>query len=665
MNKVYFLTFFFAFSQLNTGFSQTQKAVYLKKIAQAKEDTNKVNLFLDLINELYLSDSKAALQYSKDIESLSLKLQFKKHHIYNRLAGLYAINSDYEKATQYALKLMNEAKKLKGNERFDFEARANEKLASIYSDIGNVNLAIKYQKEATSLYKKGKTELDYFTSVINLSNYFINAEKYEQGIYYLEFLEENLNRKDLQEYSSYIYNGLALCYENQKKSKKAIEYYEKSIQAVKKYTPEDISSLAVAYNNLGLTYRNVGDYNSAVLNESEALEIFKKLGDKKSEADVLFNLSISYQKLNMLEESNEYMMQYVILQDTIFNQDTRQTIHDLGIKYETEKKEQENKLLAKDNEKKQLSIYFVLAALSLVFLILIIIFRNNRIKAKTNKKLEEQNTLIEAQKETLEEQHFLLEEKSKEITDSIKYAERIQGAILPPEQKWNFILEKSFILNKPKDILSGDFYWIADTETHIFVAAADCTGHGVPGALISIVNFNLLNKAVLERGLRAPNEILDAANLWLTESLNQTTDEAAIKDGMDISLISINKQNGQILFSGANNPIYVFNGNELVEYKADKFPVGAYINEEIRRFTTKEIFTKFGDTIYLFSDGYADQFGGPHGKKYKYKQFKETLFLAKEMPIEKQKDFLHKEYRAWRGKLEQTDDILVIGVKIT
>ncbi|MFN5416888.1 MAG: tetratricopeptide repeat protein [Flavobacteriia bacterium] len=620
-------------------------------------------MYIKYIEELKESSPQEAKKQAKIAEVLAKKNNFKLYQIYDLLSDCYLLLTEYKKSSDYALLLLNECKQLKGNLKLDFEGQANEVLASINSSNGNHKLAIKYQTEAINSFKKIKGDNYYILSYINLANHYINANDYENAIYYYSFVEENLEKENLQEYYSYVYNGLALCYESEKKSKKAIEYYQKSIDAVKKYNPDDISSLATAYSNIGNTYQNVGDFNSAILNQSEALEIFKKLEDKKSEADVLFNLSIAYQKLNMLAESNEYMMQYVILQDTLVNQDTRQTIHDLSIKYESEKKEQQNKILEKDNEKKQLSIYFALAGLSLVFVILLIIFRNNRIKAKTNKKLEEQNTLIEAQKETLEEQHFLLEEKSKEITDSIKYAERIQGAILPPDQKWNYILPNSFVLNKPKDILSGDFYWIAETESHIFVAAADCTGHGVPGALISIVNFNLLNKAVLERSLETPSEILDAVNIWLTESLNQTDSESQIKDGMDISLISINKKNGQIIYSGANNPLYLFSGNELIETKADKFPVGAYINEEIRNFTNKEIVAKFGDTIYLFSDGFADQFGGEKGKKYKYSQFKEALFKAKDLPIEKQKEFLHKEYRNWRGKYEQTDDILVIGIK--
>ncbi|MES2589460.1 MAG: tetratricopeptide repeat protein [Bacteroidota bacterium] len=663
--KKAFINFFVFFFYLSIScFGQNNIDSYLSKIEKTKNDTTKINLYLDLVQEIRNENPQKALFYLNEVEKIAKQEKFKLHVVYNKFAFIYYNLSNYKKATDYSFFLLNYCKNLKGNEKFDFEGRANELLATIYSALSNNKLAIKYQMQAIDAYKKIDGDTYYLISYINLANYFMISGKTDQAIYYYEFVERNLFEKKQYEYLSYTYSGLAGCYSDKKNMIKSLEFYEKSKNAVLKYNPEDKNSLAVAYNNIGNKQNDLGNYPSAIFNLSQAAEIFKKLDDRLSLKDTYYNLSLAYKNLKQFEESNNYMMEYMELKDSIFDEDTKQTIHDLSIKYESEKKEQENKILAKDNEKKQLTIYYSLAGILLVFIILLIIFRNNRIKAKTNLLLEKQNKIIEEQKELVEEQHFLLEEKSKEITDSIKYAERIQGAILPPEQKWNYILPNSFILNKPKDILSGDFYWIAETENQIFVAAADCTGHGVPGALISIVNFNLLNKAVLERGLHSPSEILDAVNMWLTESLNQTTDESSIKDGMDISLISIDKRNGKILFSGANNPLYIFSNNELIEVKADKFPVGAYVNEDVRFFSNKEILANFNDTIYLFSDGYADQFGGPNGKKYKYKQFKETLFKAKELPIEKQKDFLHKEYRAWRGKLEQTDDILIIGIQI-
>lgn len=663
-NNILFILFIFFLLLSNSVLSQSKEQLYLDKIKETNSDTSKINVYIELIDELYEMETQKAIRYAFDAEKLAKKANFKRYVIYDKLAGLHTLIADYKRATDYALMVSKESQKLNGYLKYDYEGKAFEKLANINNLNGSYDLAIEYQMRAIDAYKKIKGDNYYIISYINLANYFINQNRFESALYYYRFVEENLEKENYTEYYPYVYNGMAVCFNAQKKTEKAIEYYEKSRQAVLKYTPDDLSSLATAYNNIGDLQNETGQYNLAIFNLSEALEIFKKIGEKHSVANVYFNLSLAYSNLKMYEESNNYMMKYALLNDSIMSAENRQTIHDLSIKYESEKKEQQNKILAKDNEKKQLSIYFSLAGLILVFLILLIIFRNNRIKARINRKLEEQNHLIEEQKAVVVEQHLLLEEKNTEITDSIKYAKRIQGAILPPEQKWKSILPDSFILNKPKDILSGDFYWIAENESHIFVAAADCTGHGVPGALISIVNFNLLNKAVLERGLEQPSEILDAVNGWLTESLNQAGDESTIKDGMDIALVSIHKQSGNILYSGANNPLYVFHGEELAEYKGDKFPVGAFLSENRQRFSTKEIPVSAGDHIYLFSDGFADQFGGPDGKKYKYKQFKDSLLEASKLPIEHQKDFLNEAHSAWCGNLEQTDDVLVIGIKL-
>jgi serine phosphatase RsbU (regulator of sigma subunit) len=659
-----YLFFLFLIHLSNSCLSQTNEGSYLNKIRSAKNDTTKINLYIELIGKLIDSDPNKALKYSLQAEKLALPNNHKLPKIYYFIAACHSYLSSYKEATDYAFEVIKASKKIKGPEKYDYEGQALELLAGINSQLGDNEMAIQNQIDAISAYKKIPGDNYYFVAYVNLANLFLEQKKYESSLYYYRFVEDNIENEGLQEYYPYVYNGIAVSYSGQKKIKKALEYYEKSKDAILKYTSNDLSSLAISYNNIGDLQNETGQYTSAILNLSEAEELFKSLKDKQNLSDVYYNLSLAYKNLNQFEKSNEYMLKYMQLKDSIFDEETRQSIHDLSIKYESEKKEQQNKILAKDNEKKQLSIYFSLAGLVLVFFILLIIFRNNRVKARINRKLEEQNQLIEQQKAVVVEQHLLLEEKNTEITDSIKYAKRIQGAILPPEQKWKAILPQSFVLNKPKDILSGDFFWIAENDKFIFVAAADCTGHGVPGALISIVNFNLLNKAVLERGLEQPSEIIDAVNIWLTESLNQASDEGTIKDGMDIALISIHKASGKVLYSGANNPLYIFHDDELTEYKSDKFPVGAFLGENPQRFTTKEITASKGDHIYLFSDGFADQFGGPHGKKYKYKQFKETLLEATKLPVDRQRDFLNEAHSAWCGPLEQTDDVLVIGIQL-
>jgi serine phosphatase RsbU (regulator of sigma subunit) len=196
-----------------------------------------------------------------------------------------------------------------------------------------------------------------------------------------------------------------------------------------------------------------------------------------------------------------------------------------------------------------------------------------------------------------------------------------------------------------------------------FVAAADCTGHGVPGALISIVNYNLLNKAVLEQDLNDPADILNYVNSQLTIALHQTFNESSVRDGMDISLCVINKNTLQVEYAGANNPIYIFKENELLQLNADKFPVGAFVEEQIQSFNKQSIQLQNGDSLYLFSDGFADQFGGPKGKKFKYQQLKKLLAENQSKSMSEQREILSSSLIEWQGKLEQVDDVLVIGIR--
>lgn len=257
-------------------------------------------------------------------------------------------------------------------------------------------------------------------------------------------------------------------------------------------------------------------------------------------------------------------------------------------------------------------------------------------------------------KETLNE----VEEKQKEITDSINYAKRIQEAILPSFDFIKTHLPNSFIYYQPKDIVAGDFYWAEKVGNDFFIAAADCTGHGVPGALVSVVCCNALNRTVNEFKLTDPGKILDKTRELVLESFSKNGGD--IKDGMDISLISIN--GNTIKWTGANNPLWYYQNNELKEIKANKQPIGK--TDHAEPFTTHTIELQKGDSLYLFTDGFADQFGGPKGKKFKYKQLEDLLVSSNDLSINEQHLTLKNTLNNWRGKLEQVDDVCVIGIRV-
>lgn len=263
----------------------------------------------------------------------------------------------------------------------------------------------------------------------------------------------------------------------------------------------------------------------------------------------------------------------------------------------------------------------------------------------------------------MKQQHIIISEKNKHITDSINYAKRIQDAILPADETVKDLLRDAFVLYKPKDIVSGDFYWIAEKDPKIFFAVVDCTGHGVPGAFVSIIGHNGLYRAVNEFGLTEPSKILDKLNDLVEETFGQNkNNQTQINDGMDIALCSYDRTTGILEFSGANNPLYIISNGELKEIKGDKQPIGAF--DHRKKFTNHSIRLKKEDVIYIFSDGYADQFGGITKKKFKYNQFKSILVSLYKTAMSEQKEVLDNRITTWMGSLEQVDDICVIGVKI-
>ncbi len=291
-------------------------------------------------------------------------------------------------------------------------------------------------------------------------------------------------------------------------------------------------------------------------------------------------------------------------------------------------------------------VYFILSQLTVFMIIFFIIqyFRND----------------TEAYEAELVEKSRIISLKNSEIIDSIVYAKRLQEAIMPPANEISDSIPESFVLYKPKDIVAGDFYFAEQKDDYFFVAAADCTGHGVPGAMVSVVCSNALNRAVIELNLKLPGEILDRVTELVVDTFKKSHHD--VKDGMDISLCVINTRTREVAWAGANNPLWYISNNEITEVKATKQPVGK--SDHYKNFTTHVFNLAKGSLLYLFTDGYADQFGGPQGKKFKYKQMADIILSNKDKDMQIQRDSLENAFVSWKGMLEQVDDVCIIGLRL-
>jgi serine phosphatase RsbU (regulator of sigma subunit)/HAMP domain-containing protein len=279
-------------------------------------------------------------------------------------------------------------------------------------------------------------------------------------------------------------------------------------------------------------------------------------------------------------------------------------------------------------------------------------------------KVVERTEEVVKQKEEIESKNEILEVLYKQVTDSIRYAKRIQEAILPPQSILRIVLPNSFILYKPKDIVSGDFYWVEQKNGKTLFSAVDCTGHGVPGAFMSIVAYNILKYVVNNNNESQPARILDALNIGVSETLHQSTSETQSRDGMDLALCSIDFHKKELQYAGAYNSLYLIRNGKLLEYKADKFPIGYYTGTTAKPYKNHIIDLLSDDMIYVFSDGYVDQFGGPKGRKFMANRFRNLLLEICDKPVDEQKTILDKKLIEWQGVHEQVDDILVMGIKI-
>jgi serine phosphatase RsbU (regulator of sigma subunit) len=457
------------------------------------------------------------------------------------------------------------------------------------------------------------------------------------------------------------WENLAYIAIDEKRYNDALEDYSQSMQL--KLELNERKGVANVNASMGNVYMHLGKYNQAVKSYSDALALHKQIGYKDGILSDYNALSRAYAALKDFAKAYESHVAYSTIADSIFSEKNSEQVAQLETRFEADKKAKEIQLLNKDKNIQQLelnnrekdlnrqriisisSILSVLLVLGLVFLL----YNRNKLKQHVNEQLALQNAIIE--------------EKNKDITDSILYAKRIQQAILPVDDEVKRKFGDMMILYKPRDIVSGDFYWFSPTEKGAVLAVADCTGHGVPGAFMSMIGHDLLNQIVNDSHVSSPGKVLSLVDEKMGSSLNKKGG-AEYHDGMDIVLCNFDLEENILLYAGAFRPLIIIREGEIKEYQANKFSIGGVQESFCKLFREERIEMKKGDNVYLFSDGFADQFGGEKGKKFKYSKLKELLLSISLLPMSEQGSVLDSTIEKWRGNLEQVDDILVVGVKV-
>ena len=618
----------------------------LKCLQTPINDTTKANLYNEL-SGYYIDqeDYRVAYKYALQANILSEKIDFKTglSSSFRKFGGIALQQGDYPKALSNFLR----ASKI-GNLNENFFA--NRGIANVYFVQGNYQSSLNYLFKALE-YKKDDADIYFF-----IGNIYMYMEDYKIAIdNYRKALELNIKQNNKNGIATTI-NGIGNFYEYSGQQDSALVYYFKALKIAEEVNDSQV--LSDIFGSIGDLYVKKGEFSKAILYEQKSLSMAYKSGYLVGAQQTEQKLNEIYEALGNKDKAYEHFKKYISIRDSLIGHESiKKTIRtEMNFQFEKErelaqKEEEKNNAIKQEelnNQRTLRNIFiigFVLFALFSVF-----IFNRWRI--------------IKRQKMIIEKQKKITEEHKKELTDNIQYAKRIQDAVTTHPSFIKELLPNSFVFDKPRDTVSGDFIFAEKIGEEIIIAVADCTNHSVSGAMMTILSHNLLGDAI-SNGNYIPSDILNYVNIAISQKFHQTESHNAkkeseiVKDGMDVIIIKLDLNNMKYQYCGAYNPLIFIRKNELIEIKADKLQLG----QTKEKYKNNEGELMVGDMLYLSSDGYADQFSS-NGKKFMKKKFKELLLSINEKSIHEQKNILEKTHSDWKNGQEQTDDILVMGIKI-
>ena len=670
--------------------------LYLIDNATDINDAEKYDLLLQVIKKI--DDAESKIRYCDQAIELAQKLNKQPALPYLEKGEAYLVSGELAIALEYFIQAVNYYEK--NGDRAEL-GRAYMSMAETYNfSHGFPENEKFYLQKAIEIFQQEKDSIRLTFALHNLgySNY--SMGNYDSAV--IEYTKTlDLFRKYDTPWASHAYfvclGNLGLVYSRLSDIDKAEEYLLTAIDTLTKL--DDETAVAEFMSGYASMLQKKGEIKQAIAYASMAL---KQTDNPYFQREASFLLARQYEVSGRFDSAYYYQSIFIDANNRQTNIENVVQMADLLTDYKVGKMQDEVNALKRDRLIRNIAILGLVIILILTIGLVTMYYTNLKRSRKLTRALEERRILLENQSTELKEKNDkilnaneeltvlneaiskqntqileaneeltvlneAISKQKNEILDSITYAKKIQAAMLPPEQYFHEVLNDAFILFKPRDIVSGDFYWIKQVKQYTILAAADCTGHGVPGAFMSMLGMSFLNEIVFRREITQANQVLNELRKQIRNSLRQHGQPEESKDGIDMALCVIDEKNNTLQYSGANNPLYLIrdkNGEpELTEYKADRMPLG-YYQGQFNPFTNNDIKLEYGDVFYLFSDGFIDQKGGKDNKKFMSKKFKDLLIKIHQEPLQEQQKILDKTLADWMGENSQIDDILVVGVRV-
>jgi len=648
--------------------------IYILNNGLEKNDTDRFNLLCKVISSP--GDDENNKVYCEQAVKLAEKLKLDAAKPYYYLGYSYVDGKNLPAALDNFIKAANYYKKTGNNHRLGATYMA---IAETYNKQGNHHNEIYYMGQALKIFENTRDTLSLATEMNNLGYAYYSNEQYDSALFFYSRAQNLFLRIHDSINYAYCIGNMGLVYFKLSEYDLAKKYLLKGIGSLTKNDDERPAiEFNIAYAGILMNEGNISKAHSLA---TKAFNKADELGIEEYKGAAAWLLAQIYRNSGRYDSAFRYITEYIRTNDTLQSVSNIRKMADLRTAFEVGQKQSEVEILQKSKVFRGIVILGLVVILILAIGLIVVYYMSLKRSKKLMAELDERRVLLEKQStelkkkndqiiktnEELKQLYEITNSQKEEIISSINYAQRIQMAILPPETYITELINENFVFYKPKEIVSGDFYWIKQIDHHIVLVAADCTGHGVPGAFMSMLGIGYLNEIVQNKKEIRANQILNELRKEIKHSLRQTGKKEESREGIEMALCVIDTTTSVLQYSGAFNSLYIISSTsgkpQLTEIKADMMPVGVHFLSD-KSFTNHEIKLEIGDTFYIFTDGFIDQAGGNKNTRFGSKNLKKLLLKICDQPMFEQRDILERKFNEWKGDQAQRDDILIIGARI-